>query len=1592
MGNKNMKNFTPNKYWCFICQNNEHGIYFCQKFLEMPPHIKKNVVDKNNLCYNCLHNHYGQPCKSEKRCRECNKEHNSILHEAFQSNHMSTRRTRPEASSSTATTGQQASSQVQGSSHVSLQGDPIEVLLPTAIIKIKAADGSYHVMRALLDQGSQTSLITENAAQILKLPRQKCKGVISGVGAKENNCKGMINIQCMSTEGDFNFETDVFIMKTLIKNLPTCSIPKPSWAYLKHIKLADPEFYKSRPVDILLGADVYCIILMEGICRENLNLPTAQQTRLGWILSGNVKTSFQCNVILNDLKEIERFWETEDITESTDLSAEDQHCIQFYQETTSRRDDGSYVVRIPFKPNYQERLGESKNKARAQFYHLERKFERQPEIAKQYKSFINEYLSLGHMTREAKEQDGDGNTQLSCYLPHHCVQRDDSTTTKLRVVFNASNKTSSGFSLNDVMCRGPNLQRDLQSLIIKWRQYKYAYTADIEKMFRKIWVHPLDQSYQKILWRNNQDQIIREYFLATVTYSTKSAPFLAMMTLKQLALDERHNYVNSEAPDVLEESFYMDDLLHGSHSVESAKQMQEDLIKLLKAGGFNLRKWKANSSALLDEVICDQENFDFKQVESTKTLGLGWNPTKDNFLFNSKIMPSTGSTTTKRAFLSEISKLYDPLGWISPLTIKLKILFQDVWKAKIQWDEPIPTDIRNEWEKIKNDIMVINEIEIPRWLQTRQHDTIELHGFSDASTKAYACVIYCRIKRDQDSSVVLVAGKTKLVSLNKSTSLPRLELSGAVLLSKFMAKIKTCLNNYNIKIFGWIDSMAVLGWLNGDANKWKPFVANRVKQVTEVMPPNCWQYIKSKENPADCASRGLTASQLKKHDLWWHGPVWLRTYEPDQEVLKNNYFTNLEIKKCKQVNVAMIDNTFITDLINDLLMKYSSMNKAIRIFAWINRIVCRKSTNYLSVDELTQSRNIIVKVNQASAFHDEINCLRKGQPLNKKSHILSLNPFLDKEDLLRVGGRLRHANLDPEMKHPLIIPSNRLAELIIDQAHETTFHGGAKITTSFIRQKYWLLGGNRATNTYSKRRHRRGLINGIGYVANSLFGVLDDQFAQKYEKDIDTIRVNENHLAELWKNQTSVVEAEFNLLKRTEDTMEHHHKLIHQKLNRIETSLNQIKEGMQNLSLSTDFIETSMISNNILFSLRNIQVTLLDTITNIYNGRFNFQLLRPEQLRHELNIISGQLPRDLSSPIDSFNLAEVYNLLQIRTRMSPKYLIIEIKIPLIGRDMYEIYRLIPIPYLKGNQTTTVVPISEYAAINLKKDALISISESDLKQCTRQNINLSLCYLRKPIYHIKDDQNLCERLAGTRMCKSTTSSCGNMWREINKLNEYFYFCCEQCHMKLLCGDQITAVQLTGSGLLSVNAGCIIKSEDFLVFAHRSGTSKIMISSEIEAPRIAPINHIINVSIPTSVQLDSTTHSDKQLQEIRAQIDIMKDNTPIIQTVSTHDAHHYAAIYIIIGVMLLTAIIYVMKRVRVRRQQTLQQAAAEASQEQSLPVATTAAAGLQTVSYKVDNQCSKCASVVQCSEKASARIIKQNSSTSPILRSVFTLSEP
>lgn len=372
-------------------------------------------------------------------------------------------------------------------------------------------------MRALIDQGSQVS-------------GDYCKGKIFGVGLKENNAKGLINITLQSTYSEFTLNTNIIIMNNLIKSLPNISFKKPSWEHINGLQLADPKFNISRLVDLLLGAEVYSKIMLGRILRGKEDQPIAQQSHFGWLLCGTMTPHYNCNVILRNTDDLLKFWEHEDINQKIEMSSEDHECLQYFRETTRRLENGRYKVRLPFKPEMKEKLGETKPQALVQFRNPERKLKKNHELKTDYTKFLDEYFNLNHMILSPRNQPPE------CYLPHHAVTR-ESTTTKLRVVYNASAKSSTGLSLNNILYRGPNIQE----LILKWRHYQFVLTADVEKMFRQVRVHKDDQKYQKIVWRDSLDQPIKEYQLVTITYGTKPAGWLAMC-LQQLADDEKHNF------------------------------------------------------------------------------------------------------------------------------------------------------------------------------------------------------------------------------------------------------------------------------------------------------------------------------------------------------------------------------------------------------------------------------------------------------------------------------------------------------------------------------------------------------------------------------------------------------------------------------------------------------------------------------------------------------------------------------------------------------------------------------------------------------------------------------------------------------------------------------------------------------------------------------------------------------------------------------------------------------------------------------------------------------------------------------------------
>lgn len=273
---------------------------------------------------------------------------------------------------------------------------------------------------------------------------------------------------------------------------------------------------------------------------------------------------------------------------------EEIYAENHYKSTHFRDENFRYVVEIPFKNGMTKpELGNSRRIALAALAQLEKRFTKHPELRKQYSDFLNEYIKMNHL-KEVSHYHPDAH-----YLPHHCVFK-DSTTTKIRVVFNASQTTSNKKCLNEQMALGPLMQDNLLSILLRWRKHKIAFCADIEKMYRQIRINNSQTHLQRILWRETPHAPIKEFELTTVTYGTASAPFSAIRTLYQLASDGYENY--SKASEVVKNDFYVDDSVSGADSVEEALEIYKQLRQLMNSACFNLRKWSSNSRELLKHI------------------------------------------------------------------------------------------------------------------------------------------------------------------------------------------------------------------------------------------------------------------------------------------------------------------------------------------------------------------------------------------------------------------------------------------------------------------------------------------------------------------------------------------------------------------------------------------------------------------------------------------------------------------------------------------------------------------------------------------------------------------------------------------------------------------------------------------------------------------------------------------------------------------------------------------------------------------------------------------------------------------------------
>lgn len=1043
---------------CPLCKKS-HRIIFCAQFRRKSLAEKRQFVKDNQLCFNCVRdNHRADNCPSQQSCQTCSLRHHTMLHMDAVSHHSdnSNERALPPTESTPA-----ATSIVSNVAHFELS----QVMLATALVNIVHPSGSTHTLRVLLDQGSQSSFITTAAANRLQLRKRNVNVVIEGIGStKSAIAKNIVSVKCVSLHNSQNsIIVDALVLGTVTAIPPLSSPTVCNWAHINGLQLADCRYHEQDKVDMLLGADVYGQILLDGVRVGPPGTPTAQHTIFGWILSGklnqNSPISVQVHHAITIDDQLRKFWEVEHVNETERAETiQEKRCQEFYKDTYKRDSSGRFIVRLPFI-DQSIVLGSSKQAAIHRQFNMEKRFARDAKFHDQYLKFMSEYESLQHMTEINKHEIDSINTNVY-YIPHHAVLKETSTTTKLRVVFDASRASSNGTSLNQLLHIGPKLQQDLTAIIMRWRKHPVAFTADVEKMYRQITIDERDRDLQRIVWRPTNDVEMRHYRLNTVTYGTSAAPYLAIQTLRQLANDEKHKF--PIGAQLTLRDFYVDDILSGSEDIDTAKEAQRQLIDLLQAGQFQLKKWASNRAELISHLPIGytecKSSLQFYDDDGLKTLGINWSPNSDTFSFHIQL-DEQQRIATKRSLLSDVARLYDPLGWLAPSIIMAKIIMQRLWKCGCDWDDPVPTELNDEWMKYRSDLKCLDLIKIPRWIKSHSSDRdIQLHGFCDASTSAYAAAVYVRIVQSDNSiNVSLVTAKTKVAPI-KTLSVPRLELCGAVLLAQLLEKVESAMEFHGAKTYAWTDSTIVLAWLAGQPTRWNVFVANRITTILNHLSPTQWNHVCSNDNPADCASRGVPPSDLQAHSIWWHGPHWLQ-----QSTDHWPHHNNANHETVEEMRTTT--NTTTSTTTWQMAEQFSSISRLKRVTAYIFRFVrnvrCspgQRTFGHLQVFELENAFRFWIASTQSHHFANDIKRLKRNETVKNCSKLIRLTPFLDDNGILRVGGRLHNSILPFDERHPMIMPADgAVTVLIIANAHLQVLHGGTQSTLAYIRRRFWII-------------------------------------------------------------------------------------------------------------------------------------------------------------------------------------------------------------------------------------------------------------------------------------------------------------------------------------------------------------------------------------------------------------------------------------------------------------------------------------------------------------------------------------------------------
>ncbi|XP_054872902.1 uncharacterized protein LOC111584426 [Amphiprion ocellaris] len=1069
---------------CMLCED-AHQLHKCPALMKRSLESRRTYVKDNKLCYGCLkQGHSAKDCRHRLTCDICMKRHPTCLHD---DNYIKYVKGERHVSMDSATQNNTVETAAVMSLNVARgeHSGSTSMILPVWVSSV-ANPYKEKLVYALLDTQSDTTFIDQEVSRELQVDSCPVKLKLTTMMG-ENAVVNSEKVSGLRVRG-YSSATHIPLPAAYTKDyipanmehIPTCKTAK-RWSHLSPIKDEVPLLL-SCEVGLLIGYNCSRALAPRQTILGKNDEPYAVQTELGWSIVCSSAPCLETSLIdslchrvavkeippatpMDVIRALESDFKEVSGNDKT-VSQEDLIFLDKLEAGIRKNEQGQYEMPLPFKGR--PYMPDNRQLAEVRLNHLKRKFCRNERYKEDYVRYMSDIIERG----DVEEVQDDGIPGEKWYIPHHGIYHPKKPE-KLRVVFDCSAKHK-GTSLNEHLLSGPDMINNLTGILVRFRQHPIALMCDIEKMFHQFKVQNKDRNYLHFLWWNNGDLSTQpqEYRMTVHLFGAVSSPGCANYGLKHLAQENRLAY--PLGAHFIARDFYVDDGVTSTETVEKGIQLTQEARELCAKGGLRLHKFASNNSIILDNIPASEHatdsttrNLAFCEKQIERALGIHWNIKIDCFTFNITLKDQPPS---RRGILSTVASIYDPLGFVAPYLLSGKRILQEMCHHGTGWDEPVSEHLRPRWEHWRKDLINLEKIQIARCYLPHNFGEVvkrELHHFSDASTAGYGQCTYLRlVNKNGEVHCAFIIGKSR-VAPTKVTTIPRLELTAAVVAVAVSDMLKEELVYGDVEEFFWTDSKVVLGYLNNEARRFHTFVANRVQKIRNSTRPEQWFYVSTNENPADNASRGTTVDQLLSSN-WLIGPqfLWEREIHPPARETMELPIGDPEVKKVQTLQ-TVTGKVSLTDR----LVKFSSWSQAVSAVARLSRRLLKdKSNAHSSVSERENAALIIIKDLQKQAYQEEIKTLSKENqlPRNKLYH---LDVFLDRDGVLKVGGRLRCSNLPSSCKHPTVIPrEHHITKLIIAHCHERVKHQGKGFTINEIRSSgYWIPGLSRCVTSYVRQ-------------------------------------------------------------------------------------------------------------------------------------------------------------------------------------------------------------------------------------------------------------------------------------------------------------------------------------------------------------------------------------------------------------------------------------------------------------------------------------------------------------------------------------------